>query len=394
MLVASYHSSSKQIIVCLSLLFYCVTGYCQNNLVINSSFEQIELQNAGAWDEATSEAILDTFFLPALVDKNKARVRSIGWNYVKKDNYHHEDRLIKHYYSNTGLANTGKSFAEIIPIWLNEEEHVVINLNGTLSQPLEKGKEYKVSFYIRGSRNNYFTRSISVAFPKEKTPYEMGVNAETLKPTYQHNLDPVWSADHPISDSTYRKIEFEFTAEGGEKYIYIGNLDYGDDGYWDKEEFEENFVKADVAINSQAAGKKAPFHCVYAIDDVKVTLVNEGLVVNTSQSISPKSDSILLGSLHFNTDDHSNPLDDIGMMFEGIDLSKEGTSIVLVGHTDNEGSANYNQLLSIRRADKIAAFLSDELSLDQLIVIGKGASEPLSLSNASANRRVDVYLIQ
>ncbi|MCH8538320.1 MAG: OmpA family protein [Alkalimonas sp.] len=70
---------------------------------------------------------------------------------------------------------------------------------------------------------------------------------------------------------------------------------------------------------------------------------------------------------------------------------------LIEGHTDNVGSADYNVLLSQRRADAVKAFLVAEgIAGSRLDASGKGLDIPLA-SNASAegrqqNRRVEVII--
>jgi outer membrane protein OmpA-like peptidoglycan-associated protein len=70
------------------------------------------------------------------------------------------------------------------------------------------------------------------------------------------------------------------------------------------------------------------------------------------------------------------------------------SSVTLEGHTDGLGSSSYNQVLSLRRAQSVHAFLQSvpELRGKMFRVVGKGASE---LSNKddpadASNRRVRV----
>ncbi len=73
------------------------------------------------------------------------------------------------------------------------------------------------------------------------------------------------------------------------------------------------------------------------------------------------------------------------------------TAVHIIGHTDNTGTPNYNQLLSERRAITIAGFLNNHGVEDvRLRIEGQGEFSPL-LSNESAegrrkNRRVDIFL--
>jgi OOP family OmpA-OmpF porin len=69
------------------------------------------------------------------------------------------------------------------------------------------------------------------------------------------------------------------------------------------------------------------------------------------------------------------------------------TRAVIEGHTDNDGSEEYNRSLSQRRAQAIAQLLVREYEIDpiRLTAVGFGESKPLvpnnSVSNMARNRR-------
>lgn len=79
-------------------------------------------------------------------------------------------------------------------------------------------------------------------------------------------------------------------------------------------------------------------------------------------------------------------------------LNKYPQSIVTVtGHTDNTGSAGYNQDLSERRASSVAAVLrSGGVSSSRLRVVGAGENRPIATNQTAAgraqNRRVDITI--
>jgi len=73
------------------------------------------------------------------------------------------------------------------------------------------------------------------------------------------------------------------------------------------------------------------------------------------------------------------------------------TVIHIVGHTDNTGSASYNQRLSERRAESVASYLSGHgLSYSRLLTYGHGEDEPRASNNTAhgrkLNRRVELYI--
>ena len=71
----------------------------------------------------------------------------------------------------------------------------------------------------------------------------------------------------------------------------------------------------------------------------------------------------------------------------------------IIGHTDSVGSDSYNMDLSLRRAESVAAFLTEYgVHPRRLLTGGRGKQEPIA-SNATPegrqmNRRVDIVLIR
>ena len=76
----------------------------------------------------------------------------------------------------------------------------------------------------------------------------------------------------------------------------------------------------------------------------------------------------------------------------------QGLSIVLVGHTDTQGTRAYNDRLSLRRAEAVRDYLVDGFGLDprdvDIEVEGRGERDPISPLETDAahalNRRVEV----
>jgi len=71
------------------------------------------------------------------------------------------------------------------------------------------------------------------------------------------------------------------------------------------------------------------------------------------------------------------------------------TKVRIEGHTDNTGSAEFNQALSQRRADAVAVALEDHgLDSDRVRAIGRGQEFPVASNSSAAgrqqNRRVEI----
>lgn len=75
--------------------------------------------------------------------------------------------------------------------------------------------------------------------------------------------------------------------------------------------------------------------------------------------------------------------------------AESGQSVMIVGHTDSDGSDTYNQNLSERRAKTIAKLFKDNgVKADKIYYKGSGESEPIARNSTSKgkaqNRRVEI----
>jgi outer membrane protein OmpA-like peptidoglycan-associated protein len=84
-------------------------------------------------------------------------------------------------------------------------------------------------------------------------------------------------------------------------------------------------------------------------------------------------------------------------MFEKIakQYAKSGQSVMIIGHTDSDGSDDFNQKLSEKRAKTIAElFNKNGVDLNKMYYKGAGESEPFVLNNTNEgkakNRRVEI----
>jgi outer membrane protein OmpA-like peptidoglycan-associated protein len=73
------------------------------------------------------------------------------------------------------------------------------------------------------------------------------------------------------------------------------------------------------------------------------------------------------------------------------------TTLTIVGHTDNSGTADYNQKLSEGRAVSVARYFeSRNVNPLRLATAGKGETDPIASngneSGRQANRRVEIYV--
>jgi outer membrane protein OmpA-like peptidoglycan-associated protein len=74
------------------------------------------------------------------------------------------------------------------------------------------------------------------------------------------------------------------------------------------------------------------------------------------------------------------------------------TNILVVGHTDSDGTEEYNQTLSMRRAQAVSNYLAEHMvSTSRMTVEGRGETAPVADNSTpegkQANRRVEVGII-
>ncbi len=117
----------------------------------------------------------------------------------------------------------------------------------------------------------------------------------------------------------------------------------------------------------------------------------------------PAAEAVGIGlpiQFNYNSDEITNAsrpyVDELGKMLSRDDLLTE--KIVIEGHTDASGSIQYNQQLSMRRAEAIKQYLFYKYGIarDRLVVSGKGEYAPLSGQDpfAAINRRVEIHKFQ
>lgn len=79
-------------------------------------------------------------------------------------------------------------------------------------------------------------------------------------------------------------------------------------------------------------------------------------------------------------------------------LAYPDSTIQIIGHTDNEGDAAYNQTLSERRANAVADVLMGEgVPFGRIDAIGRGESQPITSNltpeGRAENRRVEIVIL-
>ncbi len=271
-------------------------------------------------------------------------------------------------------------------------------LQTRLKTPLIAGKRYRISFWVSLSEKSpHAATTLGALFTKEciedstlgivmkREVIDLGDQGSQSIAVY---FEPqvVNSRERPLTDTKeWMEVSGEFTAEGGEEFLTIGNF------------FPFNKSRIVPTRDGQT-----PLHgAYYYVDDVSVTCIEqEPVEPEVSVEVPEVGEVILLENLYFAFDKSEvlqqsyNELVKLKELLE----SNPGMTIELRGHTDNLGTVEHNQRLSESRAKAVVDHLvSMGIDKSRLSWKGFGKSEPVADNSTAAgrqkNRRVEYKVL-
>ena len=378
---------NKAVVMLIALFgFLCAAG--QNNLLRNGGFEQIELDtNMVNWVNTPADPyrVNDTAIGWSFCKREMVLIYSLDWNF---QNYDWHANMT--YYSDSGYSHTGKGLAILTPYWIMPHQTFHINnLCGILCSPLLAGHLYRVSFFIKPFEGNCYTNQLNVTFTDTFTTTHYTLEKDEItKQGTELKLSKAYTVPGILNDTSWQQFSFNYTALGGEQFIYLGNFHLG--------YIQKGNAKTVPWFGHGNPRKRAPY-VEYAIDDIVVEPLDTSehcaktaptIVREISQPLLP--DTIQLPAIYFNYDDTTT----VYAFTKIADTLKSMPTyhrILVYGYTDNAGSLSYNQQLSEQRASFVAANLSN--ITDKIILsLGRG------LSNTDIpprlQRRVDIFLVK
>jgi outer membrane protein OmpA-like peptidoglycan-associated protein len=120
---------------------------------------------------------------------------------------------------------------------------------------------------------------------------------------------------------------------------------------------------------------------------VSVTRSGDDLILNMPGNVTFKTASADLNASFFKV------LDSVALVLKEFDK----TTIDVEGHTDSDGSDQYNQQLSLNRATSVGTYLSSQgVNGQRIVTFGAGEARPIASNSTPAgkqqNRRVELKL--
>ena len=277
------------------------------------------------------------------------------------------------------------------------QEHYREYLQTELAHPLEAGRRYRVSFAAcLAEKSPHAVATIGALLtphPLNDTSSGILMKKETIglgggvtqsvavpcSPQVENGYDNV------IDDgSGWIVVSGEFNAAGGERFLTIGNF----------RPFNKSHVVPAAEGNRQLPG------AYYYIDNVSVTpadTATDPSIAEPPAAEPAEGDIVELKGILFATG-KSEVLPQSYNTLRGLMellATHPSMKIELRGHTDNQGTAEFNQKLSKERAEAVATYLTSH-GIDPariVLITGFGESMPVddndSPEGRSHNRRVE-----
>lgn len=194
----------------------------------------------------------------------------------------------------------------------------------------------------------------------------------------ERRLTPEHAAE---ANEAYQRLLAAINGEPGQRLPAVAGRTVADFDCW-LEQQEENFQVDDIAACRDAfyAGLAELETPVAAEVPDRITLSTDVLFAFDSAEIQPA---------------FTAEIDDAAELL----LAHPEETVRIDGHTDNIGTLEYNQGLSERRAEAVAAYLEARgISRDRLTVAGFSFTQPVADNSTSEgraqNRRVEIDIIQ
>ena len=260
--------------------------------------------------------------------------------------------------------------------------------------PLQKGKDYKLSFYVNTAGNTFF--GMDFYFRKNEFT-SVNFSKDSVKASIHISKDDIVNE---LSGWNY--VEKIYTATGDEKFCLIGNLakekfnfspyqrmNKGGDVFY----FIDDVVFQPVIPQPICTDYKINLDKLYAQNfrHTELVLVDNNEVV---------TDTITVPGVFFETDESIvKPI--FKKLLDSLILNlstKNVVNITIEGHTDSKGSQQRNIILSTQRAEAVRYYFLKSLpDLHEIIfAYGRASAFPVA-DNATEkgraqNRRVKIIL--
>lgn len=299
--------------------------------------------------------------------------------------------------------------------WMAEDQSYILFVSdrpGHVGDYHKKGWKWNESFwgntdvYVSIKEGDYWSVPINLG-SKLNTPY-----AERTPWLSEDGLTLYLSSNGYVKGKTdldvyafKRKSTNDWTNWDGPLEVKDANTPFDDWGY--KETVSgDAFVASANKLNFKptqggAAGdggfRETNYRPGYEVHGLQIAALNSEFVTNIYHLQKDGKPSFTLNDLFFDFDSYTikNSFEQyLLLLVDQINQNKE-IEVEINGHTDNKGKEEYNQALSLKRANAIKLFLESNGVTNLIVTYGFGDSQPAfpntTDENRSKNRRVEIF---
>jgi outer membrane protein OmpA-like peptidoglycan-associated protein len=340
-------------------------------------------------------------------ENQDAGVQTTDLFYLKKTNSIYQ---IKHFQEPVNSIYTESD------AWMNEDESIIIFVSdrpGNTGEYHKKGWKWNESFwgntdvYVSLKDGDYWTVPINLGSTinspgAERTPWlsEDGLTMFVSSNGYLKNKSDL---------NVYafkRKDLNNWTDWQGPFEIKDANTAYDDWGYKELKNGDAYIASAyPLGFKPTQGGKSGDggfretnFRSGYEIHGLQIAALNSQFETNIYILKKTSNPTFVINDVFFDFDSYL-----LKKTFEKhldliIDQIKQNpkSTIEIKGHTDNLGKKEYNEELSIKRADAIKLYFLSKGVKNQTVIKGYGDRNPLApntnSNNRKMNRRVEIFL--
>jgi len=320
-------------------------------------------------------------------------------------------------------AKSGKGYVGLILIYnpyiFSKVEFLREYIATELKQELLKDSLYCLRFYISlGDYSKYATDEIGVYFSYKKIHKHTNLNLPfTPQIVFNGNIvdscnECVFWNEKPASkrteqckvfanDKEWDMLYSTYRANGGEKYLAIGNFEKPFEAKWVERKLKNVYTSK---IFSGA---------YYYIDDVSLISVASEAECNSDKANQERKELIKKTSFEKAKEGQTIVLENIYFEFDKAELLPESfpaldmlyralqenslMEIEITGHTDSIGTQQYNLELSLKRAESVVNYIINKgISQSRLTFKGYGNLYPISDNTTeegrALNRRVEITI--
>ncbi len=256
--------------------------------------------------------------------------------------------------------------------------------------------DYNTSFSKNGVTSNFSDPLIAISLtPMYRLPvqqeFDVFFKAGPAYISHGGETDVVLSAgiglEKQLSSDWAVRVEYQYFDDFDDNYVQDLNSNFVTVGL--SYNFGTGNTTASAAAASAAVVTQAPAE---PIAEPEVVVVEEEVVVTKA-----KTESFSQGMFETNSTELSSEGKTALMPLVEVLQAHPQSSVNVVGHTDSTGAAEYNMMISKKRAAAVAAYIEEQgIEADRITASGEGEENPVA-SNATAegraqNRRVDATI--